>query len=225
MENGFISLHRKLLKNPIAQKPAWLALWVHLLMRANWEETTIIWNGSLKRIERGSFVTGRNSMAKESGISASTIEDILKYLESQHQIRQLKNNKYRVITILNYDKYQKSDSKGNNQPTSSRHLADTDNNNNNNNNNKGESTPSEEAKNFFLKGNKHSELLLSFGSYLSSEVLNREFDKFILYWTEPNGTGTKQRWQLQKTFDVRRRLVTWLEKFNSFSAKKETKIL
>lgn len=38
-----------------------------------------------------------------------------------------------------------------------------------------------------------------------------ELEKFILYWTEPNQQG-KQRWQAQKFFDVRRRLVTWINK-------------
>lgn len=128
MNNGFINIHRKILDNPIAKKPHWAWLWVYILLRANWKETEIIWNGELRKIEKGSFITGRNSLAKDIGIPPSTIEDILKYLETQHQIRQQKNNKYRVITVLNWEKYQNSDNKSDNQPTSSRHLADTDNN-------------------------------------------------------------------------------------------------
>jgi DNA-binding Lrp family transcriptional regulator len=37
-----------------------------------------------------------------------------------------------------------------------------------------------------------------------------ELKKFIMYWTEPNKSGTKQKWQLQQTFDVKRRIYTWL---------------
>ena len=43
-----------------------------------------------------------------------------------------------------------------------------------------------------------------------------EVKKFIDYWTEPNTTG-KQRWQLQPTFEVRRRLTTWLSKIKEFN--------
>jgi len=33
--------------------------------------------------------------------------------------------------------------------------------------------------------------------------------KFYDYWTEPNKSHTKMRWELEKTWDVKRRLNTW----------------
>jgi phage replication O-like protein O len=39
-----------------------------------------------------------------------------------------------------------------------------------------------------------------------------EIDKFTSYWTEPNQSGTKEHWQLEKTFEVRRRLLNWLSR-------------
>lgn len=47
---------------------------------------------------------------------------------------------------------------------------------------------------------------------LKSEIL-----KFTLYWTELNSTGRKQRWELQPTFEINRRLYTWLSKMSSFN--------
>lgn len=39
----------------------------------------------------------------------------------------------------------------------------------------------------------------------------REIKKFTDYWTEPTASGKKQRWELEKTFEVKRRFVTtWL---------------
>lgn len=135
MDNGFIVLHRKMLDNPISKKPHWAWLWVYLIMRANWEDKHIIWNGKKTIIPKGSFITGRLKLAKETGIKASTIERALEYLENEHQIEQQKNNKYRVITIVNWNKYQNKDSKMDNKRTASGQLADTDNNINNINNN------------------------------------------------------------------------------------------
>ena len=135
MDNGFIVLHRKMLDNPISKKPHWAWLWVYLLMRANWEDKETIWNGKKTTIPKGSFITGRLRLSKETGIKASTIERALEYLENEHQIEQQKNNKYRVITIVNWNKYQNKDNKTDNKRTASGQLADTDNNNNNNNNN------------------------------------------------------------------------------------------
>ena len=124
MEQGWIKLHRKLLENPIMRKPSYLALWVVLLLKANHEDNRVIWNGKDTLIKAGSFITGRKTLNKETGIAESTIEDILKYLETQHQIRQQKNNKYRIITILKWNDYQNPTAKA----TSSRHLADTNKN-------------------------------------------------------------------------------------------------
>lgn len=224
MNNGFINIHRKILDNPISKKPHWAWLWVYLLLRANWEETEIIWNGQITKISKGSFITGRNSLAKDIGIPPSTVEDILKYLETQQQIRQQKNNKYRVITILNWEKYQKSDIKSDNKATTSRQLADTDNNINKNNNiNKREGTHLQETKSFFEKGTKYTEMLDIYSKDKDRGYITSEFNKFILYWSESN--GLKQRWQLQEVFDVKRRLFTWLSKVNSFTNKKELQIL
>jgi hypothetical protein len=54
------------------------------------------------------------------------------------------------------------------------------------------------------------------------QFIKREVLKFIAYWTEPTASGKKQRWEIQKTFDYRRRLATWLIKANEW-AKVETK--
>ena len=49
--------------------------------------------------------------------------------------------------------------------------------------------------------------------------INKEFahldknilDDFVSYWTEPNKSNTKMRFELQPTFDNKRRLGTWLK--------------
>lgn len=38
----------------------------------------------------------------------------------------------------------------------------------------------------------------------------KELTKFILYWTETNKSGKRMRFETQNTFDVKRRLATWL---------------
>ena len=48
------------------------------------------------------------------------------------------------------------------------------------------------------------------------DIIWREIQKFTNYWTELNGSGTKQRWQTEKTFEVDRRLVTWFGNVKEF---------
>lgn len=124
--NGWIKLHRKLLQNPIISKPAWFSLWVILLLLANHDdENSFIWNGEKVKQEKGQFITGRKKLAELSGIPETTIERILNYLESEHQIGQQKNNKYRLITILKWKEYQNVDTKTDNKRTTSGQLVDT----------------------------------------------------------------------------------------------------
>lgn len=106
MGNGWIKLHRKLLENPLAKKPAWAWLWVVLLLKANHEKNDFIWNGKVVRVRAGQFVTGRLELAKESSLSPSSVERALEYLESGHQIEQQKTTKYRLITIVKWSEYQ-----------------------------------------------------------------------------------------------------------------------
>ncbi len=45
-------------------------------------------------------------------------------------------------------------------------------------------------------------------------------EAFIDYWTEPNKSNTKLRYELQKTFDIARRLKTWSKNESKFATKK-----
>jgi DNA-binding transcriptional regulator YhcF (GntR family) len=103
---GWITLHRKLLKNPICQKPSYLSVWIHLLLMANYEETSFIWNNKKQILRKGQLLTGLKVLSKETGIAQTTVYRILNYLENEKQIKQEKTTKYTVITILNWDKYQ-----------------------------------------------------------------------------------------------------------------------
>jgi hypothetical protein len=88
-------------------------------------------------------------------------------------------------------------------------------------------TPSDQAKSFFSLDEVYKNFLEEFSKGRDAPTLEKEFQKFILYWTEPNKSGTKQRWEQENTFEVKRRLVTWLERSNNYSQgnKKITKII
>jgi len=86
-------------------------------------------------------------------------------------------------------------------------------------------TPLKEAKLFFSGDDS---ILKEFCSKLKvpPEILKNEVTKFVGYWTELNKSGTKQRWEQEPTFEVRRRLARWLSSANNFNnAQKETKII
>lgn len=84
-----------------------------------------------------------------------------------------------------------------------------------------EETPGEYAKRFFdLQTRARVELvdeLCAANPAVDREGLIAEVKKFFAYWTEPNKSGTKQRWQMERTFEVKRRLYTWLSRSGRYA--------
>ena len=48
---------------------------------------------------------------------------------------------------------------------------------------------------------------------------------FCSYWTEPNKSKTKMRFELQKTFEIGRRLVTWANNDKGFNKNEKTDLI
>jgi len=142
MKQGWIKLHRTVMNKGYYKKSAYVRLWFHILLKANHEKAEFFWNGKNQLVARGQFLTGRKQLSEETGIKEGTIENILKVLESEQQIEQQKTNKFRLITVKNYSKFQKveqqSEQQSDNKVTTECQQNDTNNNNNNIKNNKNE---------------------------------------------------------------------------------------
>jgi hypothetical protein len=104
--NGWIALYRKVLDNPISSKPDYLSIWIHLLLMANHEETSFIWNNKKQIVKKGQLLTGLKILSKKTGVAQGTVYRILNYLENEKQIKQQKTTKFTIITIVNWDTYQ-----------------------------------------------------------------------------------------------------------------------
>lgn len=66
---------------------------------------------------------------------------------------------------------------------------------------------------------KFSSTLQPFLEEYGKDMLN----EFYLYWTEPNKSGSKFRQELEKTWDLKRRLATWAKNDKSFGKPGESK--
>ena len=58
--------------------------------------------------KRGELITTLPSLAQELGFSVQNIRTALKHLEMTGEISERKTNRYRIIKVNNYDKYQAS---------------------------------------------------------------------------------------------------------------------
>jgi len=103
---GYIKLYRKLREKGFYGRSSYVHLWVHLLLSASHKEKEFLWNNKIIKLKPGQFLTSRVEISKKTKIPQTTIEDILNLFENEHQIRQQKFTKFRVITIQNWKKYQ-----------------------------------------------------------------------------------------------------------------------
>lgn len=128
MENGWIKLHRKLVDKGYYKKSQYVHLWLHLLLSANHKAKEFMWNNQIILIKEGQLITGRKQLSEDTGIPEGTVRDILEFLETQHQIHQQKTTKYRLITIVKWEDYQKDTSKSTNRAPTEHQQADTNKN-------------------------------------------------------------------------------------------------
>jgi len=86
--------------------------------------------------------------------------------------------------------------------------------------------PKEVNRSFFSNSEARASIITGIAERhcISQQEAEDEVMQFVLYWTEPNGSGTKQRWELQKTFDIARRLGTWFRNKQKFNQSKVRKI-
>ena len=99
---GFIVLHRQILDWEWYQNANTFRLFVHLLLKANYEDGRF--EGMV--IKRGQLVTSLPSLSSEIQQSIQQVRTSLEHLKSTGEITASLHPKFQVITIVNYDRYQ-----------------------------------------------------------------------------------------------------------------------
>lgn len=102
MNNGWIKLHRKFLEWEWLEKHDTVVLFLILLLLANHEDGE--WQGI--KIKRGQLITGLDKLSQQAKMSVQTTRTCINHLISTGEITNKSTNKYRIITISNYEKYQ-----------------------------------------------------------------------------------------------------------------------
>lgn len=99
---GFIVIHRKILNWEWYTDSNTKALFLHCLIKANYEDK--IWRGI--EIKRGSFVTSLENLSAETGLTVSQVRTSLDHLLSTGELKKDTNNRFTLITVNNYEIYQ-----------------------------------------------------------------------------------------------------------------------
>ena len=115
---GFALLHRKIMDVPFYKDAEAAHLWVHLLLRANHEQTLVSTDVGDVICERGEFITGRNTLAMETGLTADRVKSLLRKFQNLGMITTKSNNRFTVLKVVKYDEYQSNFCPADVQPVS-----------------------------------------------------------------------------------------------------------
>jgi hypothetical protein len=155
-DEGWVKLHRKSIRSQVFQNDGLWKVWTWCLMKANHEDNWVpIKTGkgmSEVFVERGQFIFGRNTAAKELRMRPRTVHKRMVKLGNMQNCTLKSDTHYTVVTILNYELYQGSGkTKGTTQGTGKGQARDTNKNYKNlkNKDMSGKNTPDPRVKEFF----------------------------------------------------------------------------
>jgi len=119
MQIGYIKLHRQLLEWEWYDDVNTFRLFTHLLLKANYEVKK--WHGI--EIAIGQFLTSRETLAKQTGLTEQQVRTALTKLKSTNEITSQSTNNYTLITISNWNKWQQNN-QPNTEPTTNQQQTD-----------------------------------------------------------------------------------------------------
>lgn len=102
---GYIKIFREIQDWGWYDDPNTLALWIHLLVDANWKDSE--WHGEI--IPRGSFITTISKLAEETGLSDKQVRTCIERLAKTGEIIKDGTSRWTKITICKYDYYQSAE--------------------------------------------------------------------------------------------------------------------
>lgn len=113
-KQGYIKLYRQITDTPVWADSDKLKLWLMCLMKATHDEKKQVVGNQIIELKAGQFITGRTALSddfnrdvkKDRRVDGLTLFRWLSLFEKMEMLNIKKTNKYSLITVLNWDKYQ-----------------------------------------------------------------------------------------------------------------------
>ena len=119
MNQGWIKLHRGLLEWEWYDDVNVMRVFLHCLLKANHADRR--YRGNV--VKRGTFLTGRDLLSIETGLTVQQVRTSLDKLKSTNELTIKSSRQGTVIEVVNYDKYQAvTNESTNDQPTSNQRV-------------------------------------------------------------------------------------------------------
>ena len=109
--DGWLKLYRSILDSAVFQDPEVLKVWIWLLCNVAFEQHDTMCYGKVIHLKPGQIATGRKKIAQCTDLNETKVYRALTVLKSLGNIEIKATNKYSIITVVNWDKYQEENSK------------------------------------------------------------------------------------------------------------------
>lgn len=173
-------------------KPEVLAIFLHILNMAEKEDRNL--NGL--SLHRGQYVTSLGHLSKNTRQGKQVIRTSLSKLKEMNLINTESNYRNTIISIINYDNYF-----FNQQVALAKEQAKDD----QSKKEKPKKTKIEIVADTEKRKGKFYQELIPFVEIYGKCMIRQFFD----YWSEPNKSGSKMRFEQERTWDLNRRLCRW----------------
>lgn len=120
--NGFVKLYRSMLDWEWYTDTNVKSLFIHLLLKCNYEPKK--WRGV--EIEKGQFVTSLKNLSEETGLTSREVRTALDKLSETGEIETSATNKFTLIKVVNFSKFQAVELGSDKQTTNERQTKDNE---------------------------------------------------------------------------------------------------
>jgi len=195
MDKGWISIHRKILDNPIVLikgKYTKFEAWIYLLLRATYSNQKVVLGSDIYKLKSGEIITSQVKLCKQFKWGNSRLRTFLQLLEKDKMISVKTNTKLTMITILNFNKLQKNQIATKSIANRNQIHINKDNKVN---------------KDIYVR---IEEFKKECSKYI--DTTHHCYNDFINYYTEHNEGGKKFKREFYKTFNIKMRWNTWIKR-------------
>jgi hypothetical protein len=191
---SFIKIDRRIFNHWVFDDPWSFKAWIDLIGMANFERSNFAINGRMFNVERGELIRSGQTLARRWNCSVCKVRKFLSMLEGDGMVVIKSELLATRIKIAQYEDYQGFDEKPKTEKVREKNAEKT------------QKKSYKERKKLFI------DLL---GVFVTDE--NRSMcNEFFLYWTETSLNSDKMRFEMEKAFDMKRRLGTWEKNQNKF---------
>lgn len=228
----YIKLHRQFIDWERYDDINTKTLFLHILIKANYSDKK--WRWIL--IKRWTFITSISKLSIDSNLTIAQTRFSLNKLILTNEVAKLSKINYTLLEVINYDKYQSNDlvvanELANEWQTSSKRVATTKNKKNKKNsniiinNNITSICHHKKIASWNLRLYMKEKIDIQFfmeKHNVEQSFIIEQLKEFYLHRSEKNINWKKEKWQMEKTFDVNRRFHKRLsnnKKWNKLSSK------